>query len=481
MSVSDKESGIVADHITAIEKIAKAQNTFIFIRPTEYDSTVLVEGGFATKSMDIHDKSSNWGPMAGSVPCDQAFCKKFIGTPNPEIPKKVKAHGEAVPIQLFLKQPILKSLIDRKKIEECEAGTLILNPDRKVTRPKTGKTPDTKGVPTHRFFKAAGKLDQKWATEMHFCLILSGENWLVHWVDIEEKGDAPGTLVPLFVWGYKTKSGTLPVTGDYDLWLVAPHMSKWKEHAEVKVLEDVHGNSTASKFTQELIAALNKECKRADNPVFNHGAEAQNYAFTQPIDQKVVMFTPNGTSRLVTRDKLPEVLSDATYAGYIVIWNKRYGQLDPHLMGKSDELESVMKNLRQRFLLRDMLAQFKEAKKTEKRDGKALWKIARAGVLAQVRDKALEKQLGPDRYAIFQFHESLQELLSTGTAKLDELKAGDLPPDYATDIKAMDKLYKTLPKLQKEAVKAAKGGGETDDSLTQWIEENAKELESLDD
>ena len=82
MSISEKASGIASNHISALEEACQALNVFLFVRPTEYDSTKLIKQGYATKSMSVHDKSSNWGPMAGFVPCDQFFSKKYIGEPN---------------------------------------------------------------------------------------------------------------------------------------------------------------------------------------------------------------------------------------------------------------------------------------------------------------------------------------------------------------------------------------------------------------
>lgn len=53
-------------------------------------------------------------------------------------------------------------------------------------------------------------------------------------------------------------------------------------------------------------------------------------------------------SRMNPRDQLPTVMREATHAGYLVIWNKHYDQLEPHLMGKGNELDEVMKNLLRR-------------------------------------------------------------------------------------------------------------------------------------
>jgi hypothetical protein len=56
MPVSAQQSGIVARHISAIAELMSRKNSFLFIRPTEYDSTILIEEGYATKSMDVHGR-----------------------------------------------------------------------------------------------------------------------------------------------------------------------------------------------------------------------------------------------------------------------------------------------------------------------------------------------------------------------------------------------------------------------------------------
>jgi hypothetical protein len=71
------------------------------------------------------------------------------------------------------------------------------------------------------------------------------------------------------------------VTGDYDLWMVAPHMSWWKLHMHSLGVRDEHGSSCATLLDTWLPGKLNEACGRQDNPVFNHGAEAQHYGFTQ--------------------------------------------------------------------------------------------------------------------------------------------------------------------------------------------------------
>lgn len=166
-------------------------------------------------------------------------------------------------------------------------------------------------------------------------MIKKGDEWLVYWVQWEGE---TGRLNPLRVFGYPQNGVLNPVTGDYDLWMVAPHFSHFDTHATVRLEKDVHGESAASGFTLSLINKMNINCGRADNPVFNHGAEAQNYGFTQALDWNLAMFTPAGGAYMVRMNEMPAVLGDLQRAGYLVVVNKRYGEIDPRLMNSADKV-----------------------------------------------------------------------------------------------------------------------------------------------
>src|SRR5690606_11502130 len=84
-----EKSGVVKQHIRDIHWVCQNLNTFLFVRPSTVATMRLIDAGFATKSMDIHDKSSDWGLTSGFVPVDQAFSKKLNGDPNP----KIHPHG----------------------------------------------------------------------------------------------------------------------------------------------------------------------------------------------------------------------------------------------------------------------------------------------------------------------------------------------------------------------------------------------------
>ena len=302
MSVNPEIAGVTAKHIGDIEKVCRDLNTFIFLRPSTKETMQLIDQGYATKSMDIHDKSSDWGPASGFVPCDGAFSKAVKGAPNPH--PDYHAHGDAKPVHLKLTDALANPGSNPKlALDHTQQSTLTV---RYVTANPKGVGP--KGLT--------------------FKLEKEGNEWAVYWMN----KDAP---IKLYVWGYATKTGVKPVTGDYDMWMVAPHIERWQQHSTVMGIKDSHGESGATKFITWLLIKLNEACGRADNHVFHHGAESQNYGFTQAIDPSVAMFTPAGTSEMITINDLPDVLIDLQTAGYLVYWNKRYGESDPHLMGQA--------------------------------------------------------------------------------------------------------------------------------------------------
>jgi hypothetical protein len=91
-------SGVVQAHLRHIHRVCEMLNTFVFIRPSTVPTMRLIRAGFATKSMDIHDKSSDWGLTSGFVPVDQAFSKKQSNPPKPDI--HPHGHGAAQAVHL---------------------------------------------------------------------------------------------------------------------------------------------------------------------------------------------------------------------------------------------------------------------------------------------------------------------------------------------------------------------------------------------
>ncbi len=286
-------AGIVASHIRDIHWACRQNNTFLFVRPSTVPTMRLIEAGFATKSMDIHDKSSDWGLTSGLVPVDQAFCKNLTGTPNPHI--HPHGHGKAQAVHLNLQGTFDKLNAQRhfEHMQEVQTG------------PCAGDTG------RYRHFHCDTK-------NAKVCFLMERLTGLVFWRWREAPSGEP---VRLYVWGY----GGTPVTGDYDMWMVVPYVKALGGDKNINSNKDHHGRSAASNFTTTFMAKLNVACNRVDKPVFNHGAEAQNVSFTQAMDRRLVVFTPGSMKPFMfPRILMPGMLHDLLLHGYIVVRNPKW-------------------------------------------------------------------------------------------------------------------------------------------------------------
>ncbi len=495
--ITEQESGIVDSHATAIAKTAAEQNTFIFIRPTEYDSTILIRAGYATKSMDVHHKSSNWGPMAGFVPCDSAFSKKCDGKPNPN--EHEHKHAAAHPVLLSLKPELLAS---HQKIEFQEGYLLEnLNGGDKLAVPFVAKRLNASagvGAAKAKFeaFQSIGHLPEyKFCTAKPidfgnkstlFCLLRKADQWLVYWVSWEGE---TGRLNPLRVFGYP-QNGTLnPVTGDYDLWMVAPHFSHFDTHATVRLEKDVHGESAASGFTLSLIGRMNTSCGRKDNPVFNHGAEAQNYGFTQALDWNLAMFTPGGGGYMVRMNQIPGILGDLQKAGYLVVVNKRYGEIDPRMMGAADKrgmpaLSEIRSGLDKMFKELEEIKRTGNAGQVAKHvlstgaSGQAQMPTAMKTEIALMAERMqAQRILGTEQSRIYRFHRQLLDFLNSQRTRFQILSSNDFPSGFKTYEMQVMTLHRDL---QEAMVSATTGSGQTSEAqMNDWLRAHQVTLDKL--
>lgn len=288
MATPDK-AGITRTHLAAIKRACTVHNCFLFIRPSEAATMRLIDLQFATKSMDVHDKSSNWGLTSGFVPIDQAFNKKATRVPDAHV--HPHAHGDAVPVHLKLSLPDYNSL---KAAGHFGTGF------REIGR---------EGA-----FLISESPIKPGGTSVEFALHTTSNE--VFW---REKGKT--LKVPVWVWGYDG----VPVTGDYDMWMACPHVSAVRGEHEIHTVKDSHGRSAATAFTTRLIHALNRYCNRSAKPVFNHGAEAQNLSFTQATDKYFVAFAPGAAEPfLIPRVFMKAALHDLLRHGYVVIRNAKW-------------------------------------------------------------------------------------------------------------------------------------------------------------
>ena len=416
----ERKSGIAATHVGPIAATAREVDAFILIRKTNLDATRLIRMGYATKSMDIHDKSSDWGPMAGFVPCDPAFSK--VAAVMPGGPQE-HAHGDAKKTQLFLTEELKADLIKNDKIVVAGAANTFM------------ATATVKDVQKATLFK----LDKK------------GAAWFVSYA-MKGPSGLPGNWQPLTVWAYELGGVEKPVTGDYDLWMVAPHMSHLTSHgfnigrAASRDNVDSHGASSSSLFVQALILKLNQACHRDQNPVFQHGAEAQNYGFTQQLDDELAMFVPGSADpRVIERAKLANAIADMSNRGYVPIWNRRYGEADPNFSGKSEEQRK-----------QKMAQEFADSAE----------KLERA--------KTADQQAAQE---IKRFHDTLLKRLAADDTSLGALAADDFPAGSGQ--LGID-LVKIQRELQRAVVGATVGTGATDfNKLAEFYANNFDDLQKL--
>ncbi len=89
-----ENQGIPREYLKKTQQVANQMDMVLAIRPVEYICRTLIEEGVASKGLDIKGKSSNWGPMAGYIPFDQAFSKlASIANPHSRQSQIAKANA----------------------------------------------------------------------------------------------------------------------------------------------------------------------------------------------------------------------------------------------------------------------------------------------------------------------------------------------------------------------------------------------------
>lgn len=423
MSVSEQESGIAQNHIRQIENLVKHENCFLLVRPTEHDSTQLIKSGFPTKSMDIHDKSSNWGPMAGMVPLDPALNKRRIGLPDMEISLGAFASGAAVSMPLRYSRNVLNSLFSRNKINLIDDYYLVHPPGRPpmVRRCVAGEA----GVHPGRDSCCVICPNDPRATK--FAILIEGNHASVYWVKFPIGNEDFGSLIPVYVWAYNIGGWPMPVTGDYDLWMVAPYYTQVQQHSRVIQHNTVHGQSSATQYITNLIGRLNHVCNRDINPVFQHGAEAQNENFTQTLDERLVLFTPGGQSRMIEKVEYVAILKEMLSCGYLVCGNPQYRNEDPVIGGAhwatNESLLESLSRIDQDFYdeMRRASADMSRRRSSAEEHGRRLSSIEDRRSIAKDRRKGVHDIKAMDN--------TFQSILTTPTP-ITHLQEVDFPSDY---------------------------------------------------
>ncbi|MDX7999427.1 hypothetical protein FE394_09490 [Xenorhabdus sp. Reich] len=188
----DKIGGFVPQHLIALQHYAKKNNCIIGFRPVEVLAKGLISEGHSTKSLNIKGKSSSWGMQAGHVCLNQFYSKlentnaATIDKYNTEVQKCINNH-HAISVHLVLTRQRINELLQRNIIK---------------------KEASSKSMHT---YNAAGP---------------SRINYLYQAVPVKSRKNRFQIYCqdkPLYVLA--PGANRRPFTADYDLLLVAPHIS----------------------------------------------------------------------------------------------------------------------------------------------------------------------------------------------------------------------------------------------------------------
>jgi anthrax edema toxin adenylate cyclase len=287
MTLEMRSCGITTAHQAAIAGIAHDMKTFIFVRPVNPDATGLIEGGFKTKALDIHAKSSDWGPMAGFI-CDDSSLSKVAGN-------LVKQQRNDVAVQQSLLHPhvgIVPLDLPGSRIAYLKDRM----PDINVEDKPFVATSSSGISKTFRLLKQP-------TPDTYRVQVQSGTAF--HDVTVIGYTGNPG-------------QGIVPVTADYDIFAICPHHSAPGFSVKGVTTVDAQPDlGVLSAYQARIRRSINARC--GGHAVVNHGTELNN-PFPES-DPELVMFPPDGPGSIVKRARLPAIFGDLTVRGFHVYFN----------------------------------------------------------------------------------------------------------------------------------------------------------------
>ena len=334
--IKDK-TGIVPAHLIPLQRVASEHNCIIGIRPVDKLATALIEAGHPTKGFHIKGKSASWGPQAGFICVEQRFSK--LENASPERIAKFNlqtqaciAEGHAAAVPLEVSQSCLHALFEQGLIDK-------LSPE------------NPRGV-SH--LRASGPGGERYAFE---ALRLPG-NGEARYL-ISHRGAPLEVLAP--------HAEARSFTADYDLMVIAPHVSDLgpednlqvpdvshqvfrqrlenyrtlPEHAALRQDYDDPASfyrksdgeiGNASERARRMIGVLNQALVGDGEKVVHHATDSanpvtdpeSNYPATFALPCKIGRFEP--LCIIENKDDLAELVMQAKNAGYHVplnpLWEK---------------------------------------------------------------------------------------------------------------------------------------------------------------
>ncbi|MGG7669158.1 anthrax toxin-like adenylyl cyclase domain-containing protein [Yersinia sp. J1] len=200
--------GIVPEHLIKLQVFAQENNCLIGIRPVDVMATDLIKNGYPTKGFHIKGKSANWGPQAAFI-CVKQELSKLVDKPdkialfNQQIQACIdEGHAQKVPLEITAAR--LDILMKRNMVDiQIDANGFPIALD---ARTPSGKLYKFELIPVKE----------------HADLYL-----------VQHHGETIEVLAPP---GENKK----PLTADYDLLMIAPHLQEYGAKDNLLIKEVSH-------------------------------------------------------------------------------------------------------------------------------------------------------------------------------------------------------------------------------------------------
>jgi len=292
----DKISGIPKEHRDIFLEYAKNNNIIFGFRPVSPIATTLIKEGLPTKGYHIKGKSSDWGPQAGFICCDQSL-SKMAGRHD-----DIKIYNEKI-------QQCIKS-------GHAKAGPLVISAERLSELQRNNFIELSSGVEDNLELKSKSPDGQ----EHTFSAVKQGEQGY--------KILKQGREVKILYHNIVNK----PLVPDYDMLLIAPHISDYSSADSVAPYKrDDPDHGAVSERLQQFTNNIHKQLKRDINyEVIQHCTDTNNRATDITANYPAVLFSPHAFEKfdeisvINNTSELADYIKQAKDAGYQVPVNKRW-------------------------------------------------------------------------------------------------------------------------------------------------------------
>lgn len=372
-----KKSGLVPDHVEKFLKIASTQKTFLLFRPVNPMSTSLIASGFGTKGLDIHSKSSDWGPQAGFICVDQTLSKKWGVSKSITQGEKDARHsinyaeGKVVELPLLITAGRHKELLEMSLYQATAVGdglSLSGTPGSDVydirLHPvsKIGSVGEVFGVETQQLLTSYAAKIAVMLTKIpelkqgYLVLYRRRSADTIPGLSYAAAAARPASIAgarPVIVLGYA--SNGLPVTADYDMFAICPSLSLFRAQynwGRAIAVTRGQGNAQAAwsgvnsavqaglgtrdrrqvhadlgrltAFQRRIKDLMNAAVATPGRQVVHHGTEQDNTQFPEQ-DAQILIITPwHKVGSAENWQEVQNMCQDMIRLGYVFYSNRTY-------------------------------------------------------------------------------------------------------------------------------------------------------------